>query len=598
MATKYDSRQVVSRDTLDQLSLAAGQQVDNLLISLNKELIAPLRMTVTGANRVLSIGAIAPLNTQTNRTRVSAPINGAIPSFTSGAITFPSASNNPITINPGSNTTLPTMAAGNFIKALVQVNGAGNLSLKFGTPGASLVAATLPEYDSEVSVVGYVVVRDVAGAIQNILVTDLYSFPTIKHSDNSTPLDTFTLNDNAAGSGADWKAIFQRPTSGMTANATHTLPSLTGTIATLASISQTFAGATTFTQGVSIASVGSLTSGATPNRLVLAATTGNRVRFSTDGGTTEHGSIIAGLWTLGVSGESGTHTVNGGLTITGTLTAGSFTSSGSTSSGDILLASGTYKFDVVATVGTDTLNIGTANADIINFGTASSTQTINIGTGSGVTTINIGGSGDTVTIGGTLTYINTTDLTVTDTTITLNKGGTSGSAGGAGVDVEEGGSITGYFKQDSSTRTSWQMKATGSAGVITFVPGASGFSINQGLSTTSSPTFASLNVTGARTVGTTSVTSASYAVLATDYLLLCNPTTAGANIVPTLPAASAGKRVLIIKDISGVAQNANRNIVVTAAGADLIDGAATFRIEYNYGAFTFISDGTSKWSVI
>jgi hypothetical protein len=115
---------------------------------------------------------------------------------------------------------------------------------------------------------------------------------------------------------------------------------------------------------------------------------------------------------------------------------------------------------------TGTLDIGTSLASTLNLGTASGTQTINLGTGSGVTTINIGGAGDTVNVAGTLTYINTTNTTVTDQNIILNKGGAASSGLGAGLSVEEAGAVAGYIQTDSSTGASWQIKAPRAAGVV------------------------------------------------------------------------------------------------------------------------------------
>ena len=84
------------------------------------------------------------------------------------------------------------------------------------------------------------------------------------------------------------------------------------------------------------------------------------------------------------------------------------------------------------------LNIGTtSNTTAVNIGTSTATQEVNIGTGAGVTTIKIGGAADTVEISGTLTWVNTTNLEVTDKNIVLNKGGTAGSANGAGISIEE-----------------------------------------------------------------------------------------------------------------------------------------------------------------
>ena len=114
---------------------------------------------------------------------------------------------------------------------------------------------------------------------------------------------------------------------------------------------------------------------------------------------------------------------------------------------DITLNSG-QKIDTTAASGT--LNIATANA----------------------TTINIGKAGATVNILGSLAYIETTNTQVTDSLLTLNKGGAVGSASSSGIEFEENSLITGYVKT-SSDRNSLQIKAPNSAGNFNITP--SGF---------------------------------------------------------------------------------------------------------------------------
>lgn len=121
-----------------------------------------------------------------------------------------------------------------------------------------------------------------------------------------------------------------------------------------------------------------------------------------------------------------------------------------------------------------TLNLGTSLASTINMGTAAGTQIINIGTGSGVTSINLGGAGDTVNVAGTLTYINTTNLTVTDKLITLNKGGLVSSGDACGLEVEENNLPEGFLKV-GNVRNSWLLKAPGRPGTFSFTPGDSAF---------------------------------------------------------------------------------------------------------------------------
>jgi hypothetical protein len=56
---------------------------------------------------------------------------------------------------------------------------------------------------------------------------------------------------------------------------------------------------------------------------------------------------------------------------------------------------------------------------------------------------------------GTTNSVQTTNMNVSDSLITLNKGGAVSSAGGAGIEIEENGTSTGYIKV-SATRESIQ----------------------------------------------------------------------------------------------------------------------------------------------
>lgn len=94
------------------------------------------------------------------------------------------------------------------------------------------------------------------------------------------------------------------------------------------------------------------------------------------------------------------------------------------------------------------------------------------------TTITIGNASATVNILGTTLYENVTNLQVADKLFTVNYGGAGGTAVGAGMEIEEGGSITSYIKT-SGDRNSFLMLAPNTVGVITFTPGASGFTIDQ-----------------------------------------------------------------------------------------------------------------------
>lgn len=159
--------------------------------------------------------------------------------------------------------------------------------------------------------------------------------------------------------------------------------------------------------------------------------------------------------------------ISTGLTATPTFAA--LTVTGVTTLSSVLIANAQ---GIESATASSVLNVGTgANTSTLNIGTGSNTQIVNIGTGSGVTTINLGGPGDTVAIAGTLLTVNTTDLDVFDKFITLNKGGTAGSAGLSGLAFEEAGSVAGYHRI-TSARTGFESKAPATAGVLTWTLGA------------------------------------------------------------------------------------------------------------------------------
>jgi hypothetical protein len=170
------------------------------------------------------------------------------------------------------------------------------------------------------------------------------------------------------------------------------------------------------------------------------------------------------------------NTRTGAVTLSSADVTGALTYTPANKAGDIMgptTFTGQVTTSNVDSAAAGTLNLGATNAQTVNIGTAATTQIINVGTGSGVTTINLGGAGDTVNIAGTLVSVNTTNTNVTDTLITLNKGGAAASGGMSGIEIEEGGVITGYAKT-SSSRLAWAFHAPASAGTITLTPSTAG----------------------------------------------------------------------------------------------------------------------------
>lgn len=101
-----------------------------------------------------------------------------------------------------------------------------------------------------------------------------------------------------------------------------------------------------------------------------------------------------------------------------------------------LLISPLFALDSTLTGGTDVLNIGTNNADVIN----------------------IGWSESVVNIHGTLLYQNVENLEVRDKLIRLNRGGSAGSGFHSGFEIEENNTVTAYFTVDGN-RDGFDFKA-------------------------------------------------------------------------------------------------------------------------------------------
>jgi len=86
-------------------------------------------------------------------------------------------------------------------------------------------------------------------------------------------------------------------------------------------------------------------------------------------------------------------------------------------------------------------------------------------------------SGDAVfagnlTVNGTTTTVDTTNLLVKDKLITINDGGAASSAGGSGIEFEEDGSVTGFIKT-ASDRAGFEFQAPANSNTLTIDAAAS-----------------------------------------------------------------------------------------------------------------------------
>lgn len=93
--------------------------------------------------------------------------------------------------------------------------------------------------------------------------------------------------------------------------------------------------------------------------------------------------------------------------------------------------------------------------------------TSTIGAALGANTLTIGQTASTVvvpgnlTVQGTTTQVDTTNLQVKDKNILVNDGGSNNSGAGAGLDIEEAGSVVGYIRVADDDRTNLDLKAPG-----------------------------------------------------------------------------------------------------------------------------------------
>lgn len=176
MATKFDTRQSINHTILARLSGLADTELDDLLASINTEVTPPLALSTVGTNRVVNIANILATNSATGLTRTIPPISNTLPVFASGTVTL-SSGGAPCTATPSAGSAYNfTVTSGNYIKLGINIDATGSLVLQAGTEGASAAAATVPPTVSNTFAIGYVIVHNTGGTIDNILTSALVQF--------------------------------------------------------------------------------------------------------------------------------------------------------------------------------------------------------------------------------------------------------------------------------------------------------------------------------------------------------------------------------------------------------------------------------------
>ena len=181
MAQRFDSRQTVSRDQLEQLvntPSGLNKELDDILRSIDGELTVPfvMRETDPTADLVLNIGGIELTNTDTGRNRTIPPISNVLPTFTSGTVTAGATGADNLVPSAGSLISI-SMSASQFKKFGVSIDPNGDIVLQGGTAGASVALATNPPLVPNTHSVGYFIIEtDGSNNVQNIEATDIYQY--------------------------------------------------------------------------------------------------------------------------------------------------------------------------------------------------------------------------------------------------------------------------------------------------------------------------------------------------------------------------------------------------------------------------------------
>lgn len=180
MSNRFDFRQSIYRGTLNQIGNQTNPEGDNLLNAINNQLTPLLRMSANSpASLVVNVGGGDLTDSETNRRRAIPHVGTAYVQFTSGTVTFPATSGGNITCSPGTVTPI-TVGVGNYAAVLIYLDGSGNLNALPGADSAVLNTAitNLPPSPDETLPLGFIVVQNVAGTIQNITQANIAQFGT------------------------------------------------------------------------------------------------------------------------------------------------------------------------------------------------------------------------------------------------------------------------------------------------------------------------------------------------------------------------------------------------------------------------------------
>jgi hypothetical protein len=301
-----DARQSIFRGTLQQLDpyapsqttdrvYSADQTVDKLLSAIDTDLTVPLNVTASNpASLMVHVGSDLIANPVSLRNRSISFINGLIPVFTSGTVTFPTTINGGSSISQNtSGTTYPLtstlLPSSNYVQVLLSLDQTGKIVATVGVSGVSPSAALVPAPVLDTLPFSYVTVHNSGGTLDTIAQSFIFQFsnPTLFPTINNSQLAQMapdTLQGNNTGSTTNPSALTVAQVKDML-NIPSTID-LTGAVTGSSSVVfgtttiNTTAAALNISQSGSTTTVGTTTS-STPveliNTLLSITTTGRKV---------------------------------------------------------------------------------------------------------------------------------------------------------------------------------------------------------------------------------------------------------------------------------------------------------------------------------
>ena len=258
--------------------------------------------------------------------------------------------------------------------------------------------------------------------------------------------------------------------------------------------------------------------------------------------------------------------------------------------------------------GSGALNIGGAGVIAGNFtvnGVQTTVQqlTASFSTLGAAKVTSLSSSGNVIVAGdlqvnGTTTYVNSTNMTVTDKKLVIATGSANAlAADGAGIYVgNDNGIATDQYAALSYDGTGdlWNMTSTNGLDLATAgqVVKFEGTTVLEKTKLFGGAVTGSASGVGLKLAATEK--TANYTVVVSDYVVAVDTATASGPVTITLPAAEVG-RVYLIKDSGGSASS--KNITVQRAGSDTIDGANSVPLQSDYAAVSVVCVAAGKWSL-